>query len=127
MKMVRCRDHGFECDFEAKGETEEEVLKKAAEHVQTMHDVQVTPELAQQVRAGTDGLLIVRGRNSGVLLPQVPIEEGWNREQFLAGACLKAGLPADAWQQPQTEIYRFSAQVFGEEEHGHGRGSERER
>ena len=52
MKMVRCRDHGFECDFEAKGETEEEVLQKAAEHVQTLHGVQVTPELAEKVRAG---------------------------------------------------------------------------
>lgn len=70
------------------------------------------------VRVGTDGLLIVRGRNAGVLLPQVPVEEGWDREQFLAAACLKAGLPADAWRNSQTEIYRFSAQVFGEEELG---------
>jgi len=72
----------------------------------------------QSVRVGTDGLLVVRGRNAGVLLPQVPIEEGWDREQFLAAACLKAGLPADAWQHPQTEIYRFTAQVFGEMELG---------
>lgn len=70
------------------------------------------------VRVGTDGLLIIRGRSAGVLLPQVPIEEGWDREQFLSAACLKAGLPADAWQHPQTEIYRFTAQVFGEEELG---------
>ncbi len=72
----------------------------------------------QDVRVGTDGLLIVRGRNRGVLLPQIPIEEGWNREQFLSGACLKAGLPANAWQASLTEIYRFSAQVFGEGELG---------
>jgi AmmeMemoRadiSam system protein A len=70
------------------------------------------------VRIGTDGLLIVRGRNAGVLLPQIPIEEGWDREQFLSAACLKADLPADAWRNPQTEIYRFSAQVFGEEDLG---------
>ena len=77
------------------------------------------------VRVGTDGLLIVQGRNSGVLLPQVPIEEGWNRDQFLAAACLKAGLSADAWRDQQTEIYRFSAQVFGESEHAHGRQRDR--
>jgi AmmeMemoRadiSam system protein A len=72
------------------------------------------------VRVGTDGLLIVSGRNRGVLLPQVPIEQGWDREEFLAGACLKAGLPANAWRNPNTEIYRFSAQVFGEAHHGTG-------
>ena len=81
----------------------------------------------RDVRVGTDGLLIVRGRNRGVLLPQVPIEEGWGREQLLAGACLKAGLPSDAWRDAQTEIYRFSAQVFGEEELGVSAPPERER
>jgi predicted small metal-binding protein len=50
MKLVRCRDHGFDCDFEAKGKTEEEVLNKAAEHVHVVHGVDVTPELADQVR-----------------------------------------------------------------------------
>ena len=52
MKLVRCRDHGFDCDFEAESESEEELLNRAAEHVHTVHDVQVTPELAEQVRAG---------------------------------------------------------------------------
>jgi len=75
----------------------------------------------EKVRVGTDGLLIVSGRNRGVLLPQVPIEQGWGREEFLAGACLKAGLPADAWRDPNTEIYRFSAQVFGEAENRRNR------
>lgn len=50
MKLVRCRDHGFDCDFETKGSTEEEVLKKAAEHAHTVHGLEVTPELAAQVR-----------------------------------------------------------------------------
>ena len=52
MKLVRCRDHGFDCDFEAKGKTEEEVLNKAAEHAQSVHGLEVTPELAEQVQAG---------------------------------------------------------------------------
>jgi predicted small metal-binding protein len=51
MKLVRCRDHGFDCEFEAKGKTEEEVLPQAAEHVHVVHGVDVTPELAEQVRA----------------------------------------------------------------------------
>jgi AmmeMemoRadiSam system protein A len=69
-----------------------------------------------KVRVGVDGLLIVRDRNQGVLLPQVATEQGWNREQFLDNACLKAGLPADAWKDPRTEIYRFTASIFAEEE-----------
>jgi AmmeMemoRadiSam system protein A len=81
----------------------------------------------RDVRVGTDGLLIVRGRNRGVLLPQVPIEQGWNREQFLGQACLKAGLPVSAWRDPQTEVYRFSAQVFGEEDRGAPARSDAER
>ena len=52
MKLVRCRDHGFDCDFEAESESEEVLLNKAAEHVQTVHDVEVTPELAEKVKAG---------------------------------------------------------------------------
>ncbi len=50
MKLVRCRDHGFDCEFEAKAETEEEVLTQAAEHAHTFHGLEVTRELAQQVR-----------------------------------------------------------------------------
>jgi MEMO1 family protein len=70
---------------------------------------------AQKVQVGRDGLLMSRGRQHGLLLPQVPGEQGWNRDQFLEGLCQKAGLPRDAWKDPQTEIFRFSAQVFGEE------------
>ena len=52
MKLVRCRDHGFDCDFEAESESEEEVLNKAAKHLQAEHDLKVTPELAEKVQAG---------------------------------------------------------------------------
>ena len=69
----------------------------------------------QKVEVGRDGLMMERGQARGLLLPQVPTEQGWNREQFLAGTCRKAGLPEDAWKDPQTTIYKFSAQVFGEE------------
>jgi AmmeMemoRadiSam system protein A/AmmeMemoRadiSam system protein B len=63
---------------------------------------------------GRHGLLITLGRNRGVLLPQVAYERGWTREEFLQHTCLKAGLPTDAWKRPETEIYCFEAEVFGE-------------
>lgn len=50
MKLVRCRDHGFDCDFQARAESAEEVLKQAAEHAQHVHHLDVTPELAKKVR-----------------------------------------------------------------------------
>ena len=50
MKLVRCRDHGFDCDFEVKG-TEDEVLQKAAEHANAEHGLEVTPELAELFKA----------------------------------------------------------------------------
>ena len=50
MKLVRCRDHGFDCDFEAHAETEDEVLQLAAEHAVNVHHLEVTPELGEVVR-----------------------------------------------------------------------------
>lgn len=50
MKSLRCRDAGFDCDYEVQAETVDEILQKAAEHVQSVHDIEVTPELAEQVR-----------------------------------------------------------------------------
>jgi hypothetical protein len=67
-----------------------------------------------QVAVGRDGLYIKRGICAGVLLPQVPVEQGWDREQFLDHTCLKAGLPAGAWKEKNTELYVFQAEVFGE-------------
>ncbi len=68
------------------------------------------------IQVGRDGLLIKVGYNQGLLLPQVAAEYGWDRDTFLAQTCRKAGLPLDAWKSPPAEIYRFSAQVFGEKE-----------
>jgi uncharacterized protein len=64
---------------------------------------------------GRDGLVITRGRRSGLLLPQVPVEQGWNRDEYLQHLCYKAGLPGDAWKDPDTGLERFSALVFGED------------
>ncbi len=66
----------------------------------------------QQVRVGTHGVLLRKGGHSGLLLPQVPVEYGWNLEEFLDNTCRKAGLPKACWKDEATEIYTFSAEVF---------------
>jgi uncharacterized protein (TIGR00296 family) len=66
------------------------------------------------VEVGVHGLAVRQGPCSGLLLPQVAVAEGWDRETFLVHTCLKAGLPADAWRQPDFEILGFTAEVFGE-------------
>jgi AmmeMemoRadiSam system protein A len=66
------------------------------------------------LRLGVDGIYIKRGRTSGCFLPQVASETGWSKEEFLSQCCAhKAGLAPDAWQNPQTEVYLFTAEVFG--------------
>jgi AmmeMemoRadiSam system protein A len=63
------------------------------------------------VQVGKHGLVIAMGRNRGILLPQVPVENNWDRETFLCQACVKAGLPPDAWKKG-AEISVFEAIVF---------------
>jgi AmmeMemoRadiSam system protein A len=66
------------------------------------------------LRLGVDGIYIKRGYASGCFLPQVATETGWTAEEFLSFCCShKAGLPADAWKDPATEVYLFTAEVFG--------------
>ena len=70
----------------------------------------------QLVCVGTHGVMIRSGYNSGLLLPQVATEQGWDRETFLSHACRKAGLSPDAWKKPSTQIEVFSATVFEQAE-----------
>jgi AmmeMemoRadiSam system protein B/AmmeMemoRadiSam system protein A len=67
----------------------------------------------EQVEVGTHGLVVAQAGRQGVLLPQVPVEQGWDREEFLAQICLKAGLPSDCWREGAA-LYTFTAVVFGE-------------
>ena len=67
----------------------------------------------QDVQVGRDGIYIVKDFHSGVLLPQVATEHHWDNQTFMEQTCLKAGLPADAWQE-NARIYAFSAEIFGE-------------
>jgi hypothetical protein len=66
-----------------------------------------------QIQVGTHGLMIYQGGEQGVLLPQVPVEEGWDRGQYLENLCSKAGLMPGCWRQNAT-LYTFTAEVFGE-------------
>lgn len=69
-----------------------------------------------EILVGRDGLVLKKGFHSGVFLPQVPVEWNWDKTTYLEQLGLKAGLNRDAYKDPQTELLRFSAQVFGETE-----------
>jgi uncharacterized protein len=71
------------------------------------------PISAQEIEIGRHGLLITGHGRRGLLLPQVPVERGWDRITFLEQTCRKAGLPPDAWQKGAT-IEAFTAEVFGD-------------
>ena len=67
------------------------------------------------IRIGHDGIIISKGHNKGLFLPQVPVEQGWDLEQYLTHGCMKAGLDPDEWKRGIT-IEVFQAQVFAEKE-----------
>lgn len=69
-----------------------------------------------EIEVGKHGIYIEKSYHRGVLLPQVAVEHQWDRNTFLQQTCLKAGLPIDAWKDEDSEIYVFSAQVFGEDD-----------
>lgn len=71
-----------------------------------------------EIQIGRDGLIISRGMNTGLLLPQVATEYGWDLETFLEHTCYKAGLAGNAWRDKATKIEKFSAQVFSEKDLG---------
>ena len=74
------------------------------------------PIRPEDVEVGRHGLLLNHRGCRGVLLPQVPVEHGWDRETFLDHTCLKAGLLPGTWQEDGVELLGFTADVFGEEQ-----------
>ena len=68
----------------------------------------------KEIQVGVHGLLIRKGGMEGLLLPQVPAEEHWDRNTFLQQVCYKAVLPAGTWKDPAADLFRFTALVFGE-------------
>ncbi len=74
----------------------------------------VTDPLAE-IELGRHGIQVGSGFRRGVFLPQVATETGWSLEEFLSQCCAgKAGLAPDAWRDPNVDVYRFEAEVFGE-------------
>lgn len=72
-------------------------------------------ELLSRIKVGRDGLIIRQGYRSGLLLPQVPVEYGWNEEKFLEHTCQKAGLPSNCWKEKNAQIFSFEGIIFKEE------------
>ena len=75
------------------------------------------------IEVGRHGLIVQQGQKQGLLLPQVATEQAWNRRQFLAYTCLKAGLDPRAFEDPATTVETFTAQAFSEADFDE-RGSE---
>lgn len=71
-------------------------------------------EDVEEIEVGKHGIYMQRGHRSGVLLPQVAGEQGWDKHTFLEHTCMKAGMPADCWRDPKMKISVFEAIIFGE-------------
>jgi uncharacterized protein (TIGR00296 family) len=71
-------------------------------------------EYLEEIEIGRDGLIVEQGMFKGLLLPQVPVEQGWEKSEFLSQTCMKAGLMPDAWFDKNTKISNFSGQIFTE-------------
>ena len=69
----------------------------------------------QQIRVGEHGLLMKNGDSEGLLLPQVPVEQKWDRQTFLEQTCRKAGMDSGCWKDDDTDIFAFTAVVFHEQ------------
>ena len=76
------------------------------------------PIRPEDLEIGRHGLLVVRGRQRGLLLPQVATEHRLTPEQFLEETCRKAQLPPGAWRAPDAQIFGFTCEVFSDGEHG---------
>jgi uncharacterized protein len=66
------------------------------------------------IEVGRHGLIVKGYGRSGLLLPQVPVEWGWNAREFLDHTCNKAGLPAKAWLESAVQVFTFEGQIFTE-------------
>jgi uncharacterized protein (TIGR00296 family) len=72
------------------------------------------PERPGSIVIGRHGLIVEKGVHRGLLLPQVPVEYGWDEETFLAETCVKAGLHPTCWLDPETRFYRYEARIYRE-------------
>ncbi|HWQ64136.1 MAG TPA: TIGR00296 family protein [Methanospirillum sp.] len=77
--------------------------------------LEVAPDMrASAIEVGKYGLIVKGYGRSGLLLPQVPVEWGWNTREFLDHTCNKAGLPAKSWLESSVQVFTFEGQIFSE-------------
>ncbi|MBD3390065.1 AmmeMemoRadiSam system protein A [Candidatus Micrarchaeota archaeon] len=98
----------------SKEEFEEAEIEVSVLSVPEKIEVSSESEYPERIKIGRDGLIVKYGGQTGLLLPQVPVEEGWGTREYLEQLCLKAGLPKDAWKRPGAVIEAFQAQIFEE-------------
>ena len=91
-------------------------LPKLSVDVSVLSPFEEVSDPPASIEVGIHGVFVKKGSRSGLLLPQVAPEWGWDVPTLLEQVCLKAGLPGDAWRagSPPATVYRFSAEVFGE-------------
>lgn len=82
--------------------------------VPALIEVDSALDYPKNIEIGKDGLIVEKGLDRGLLLPQVPVEWNWNEEEFLSQTCMKARLPPDAWFDRDTKIFKFNSEIFGE-------------
>jgi AmmeMemoRadiSam system protein A len=92
---------------------EAEELPLCAIEISVLSPLELCPD-PRQVKVGVHGLYLIRQGRAGVLLPQVPVEQGWNLDEYLDYICVKAGLPPRSYEAPDAKLYTFTATVFGE-------------
>ena len=77
-------------------------------------EIEDPKDYLSKIKIGRDGLIVEQGFYKGLLLPQVPVEQRWDKETFLSHTCMKAGLNPDAWFDKNIKISKFSGQIFTE-------------
>jgi AmmeMemoRadiSam system protein A len=91
-----------------------EELPRCSIEISALSPMELCPD-PRQVQVGVHGLYLIRQGRAGVLLPQVPVEQGWDLNEYLDYICLKAGLPPRSYDAPDAKLYTFTAAVFGED------------
>jgi AmmeMemoRadiSam system protein A len=91
----------------------EDELSRCSIEISALSPMEICPD-PRAVKVGVHGLYLIHRGRAGVLLPQVPVEQGWNLDEYLDYICVKAGLPSRSYEAPGAELYTFTAVVFGE-------------
>jgi AmmeMemoRadiSam system protein A len=89
-------------------------LPRCRIEISALSPMEICPD-PRSVKVGVHGLYLIHRGRAGVLLPQVPVEQGWDLDEYLDYICVKAGLPPRSYEAPGAELYTFTAVVFGEE------------